>query len=60
MAGAGAKRHPWLRSPEDFFTDADRVRELAAALFGGGADGYAVVPAASYGISAAARAMSRP
>ena len=57
VEGAGAKSHPWLRPAADFFAGADRVRELAAALFGGGADGYAIVPAASYGLSAAARAI---
>jgi selenocysteine lyase/cysteine desulfurase len=30
---------------------------LAASLFGGEADGYAIVPAASHGLSAAARAI---
>lgn len=54
---AGAKSRPWERTPDDFFTDAERVRALAAGLFGGGADGWAVIPAASYGISAAARAI---
>ena len=57
VEGAGAKSHPWKRASGDFFADAERVRELAAALFGGELDGYAVVPAASYGLSAAARAI---
>jgi selenocysteine lyase/cysteine desulfurase len=52
-----AKSHPWERPPADFFSDAERIRELAAGLFGGDAEGYAVVPAASYGLSAAARAV---
>ena len=52
-----AKSHPWERPPADFFDDAERIRALAASLFGGDADGYAVVPAASYGLSAAARAI---
>jgi selenocysteine lyase/cysteine desulfurase len=55
VAAAGLKSHPWERLPPDFFADAERVRELAAALLGGDADGYAIVPAASYGVSAAAR-----
>ena len=52
-----SKSHPWERPPADFFNDAERIRELSAVLFGGDADGYAVVPAASYGLSAAARAI---
>lgn len=57
VAAAGAKSRPWELTPDDFFADAERARELAAGLFGGGADGWAVIPAASYGISAAARAI---
>lgn len=41
----------------ELLLDAERVRELAAELFGGDADGYAIVPSASYGLSAAARAI---
>jgi len=57
VSASQAKSHPWERPPADFFADAERIRELAATLFGGDADGYAVVPAASYGLSAAARAI---
>jgi len=57
VASAAAKSHPWKRSPGDFFDDAERIRVLAAELFGGDADGWAVVPAASYGVSTAARAI---
>jgi selenocysteine lyase/cysteine desulfurase len=57
VAEAGAKAHPWERPSADFFANAERVRELAADLFGGDTDGYAIVPAASYGLSAAARAI---
>jgi selenocysteine lyase/cysteine desulfurase len=57
IAAAGTKSRPWERAPDDFFTDAETVRLLAAELFGGEADGYAVVPAASYGVSSAARAV---
>jgi selenocysteine lyase/cysteine desulfurase len=56
-AGAETKSHPWERSVASFFEDADRVRQLAAQAFGGEALGYAVVPAASYGCSTAARAV---
>lgn len=57
IAAAGAKSRPWERTAADFFADVERVRELSARLFGGDADGYAVIPAASYGISAVARAI---
>ncbi|HSR00759.1 MAG TPA: aminotransferase class V-fold PLP-dependent enzyme [Sphingomicrobium sp.] len=54
---ATGKAHPWERSPASFFEPADEVRELSAELFGGSADDYAIVPAASYGIATAARAL---
>jgi selenocysteine lyase/cysteine desulfurase len=57
IAAAGAKSRPWERAPADFFADAEVVRHLCARLFGGDADGYAVIPAASYGVSTAARAI---
>jgi selenocysteine lyase/cysteine desulfurase len=57
LAGVHAKSRPWERTPADFFDDAERIRRLAAEVFGGDADGYAVVPAASYGMSTAARAV---
>jgi selenocysteine lyase/cysteine desulfurase len=55
--GARSKSHPWQRSPESFFEDAETLRTLASELFGADADGYAIVPAASYGLSTAARAI---
>ncbi len=57
VAAAGAKSRPWERGAPDFFADAERVRELAAGLFGGDSGGYAIIPAASYGVSSAARAI---
>jgi selenocysteine lyase/cysteine desulfurase len=57
LAAAGAKSRPWERQPADFFADAERIRELAADLFGADADAWAIIPAASYGLSAAARAI---
>ncbi|HEY3365905.1 MAG TPA: aminotransferase class V-fold PLP-dependent enzyme [Symbiobacteriaceae bacterium] len=57
LLGAGTKSHPWERTPDDFFRNAETIRALASAIFGGDADGYAVVPAASYGLSTAARAI---
>lgn len=55
--GADSKSHPWERKASDFFAAADTIRELASAVFGGDADGYAVVPASSYACSTAARAI---
>ena len=57
LAGAREKSHPWERTPADFFDDAETIRTLASNIFGGEPDGYAIVPAASYGVSTAARAV---
>lgn len=55
VEGVQRKGEPWKRKPENFFDLAEEVRTLAAQIFGGAADGYAVVPSVSYAISAAAR-----
>jgi selenocysteine lyase/cysteine desulfurase len=57
IEAAGVKSRPWERLPSDFFVDAESVRRLAAELFGADCDAWAVIPAASYGLSAAARAI---
>ncbi len=57
MASVQGKSHAWLRAPANFFDDAETLRGLAGTLFGGDADGWALVPAASYGLAAAARAI---
>ena len=57
LAGVRSKSHPWERTAQNFFDDAETIRRLAADIFGGDAVGYAVVPAASYGVSTAARAV---
>ncbi|MEP6491760.1 MAG: aminotransferase class V-fold PLP-dependent enzyme [bacterium] len=57
VSAVSAKSHPWERTSPDFFADAERMRQLAASLFGGDVDGYSLIPAASYGLSAAARAI---
>lgn len=57
LSGVRAKSHPWERTPASFFDDAETIRRLSSDVFGGDADGYAVVPAASYGLSTAARAV---
>jgi selenocysteine lyase/cysteine desulfurase len=55
--GVSSKSHPWERTAAGFFDDAETIRKLAAEIFGGDSDGYAIVPAASYGLSTAARAL---
>jgi len=57
VAGVKAKSSPWERTPPSFFDDAETLRSLWSRLYGGDADGYAVVPAASYALSTAARAI---
>ena len=52
-----SKGHPWERTAADFFADADTLRTRAASVLGGDADGYAIVPSASYGLAAAANAV---
>lgn len=56
IEGVATLSHPWERTPADFFKDAETVRGLAAELFGGDANGYAIIPSVSYGMSTAARA----
>jgi len=48
------KSRPWEITPHDFFEDVEVVRNLFAQLVGGNADGVAVIPSVSYGISVAA------
>jgi selenocysteine lyase/cysteine desulfurase len=55
VQAAGIKSRPWERTPPDFFSDAERIRELAARLFGADVDAWAIGPSASYGLSTAAR-----
>jgi selenocysteine lyase/cysteine desulfurase len=57
LAGVGGKSRPWERTVASFFDDAETIRSLAADIFGGDASEYAVVPAASYGLCTAARAI---
>ncbi|MCI4645113.1 MAG: aminotransferase class V-fold PLP-dependent enzyme [Hyphomonadaceae bacterium] len=53
--GARRKLQPWRLSSADFFDQPERVRSLFAQLVNGDADGVAIVPSASYGITIAAR-----
>ena len=48
------KSRPWEITPDDFFEEAEEARALFARLVGGDADGVAVIPSVSYGISVAA------
>ena len=58
-AAAVAKGHPWTRGSADAFADAEACRALLADVLGGDAEGYAVVPSATYGAATAARILER-
>jgi selenocysteine lyase/cysteine desulfurase len=51
----GRKAHPWKIGSEDFFRETEIARGLFATLINAEDDDIALVPAASYGISVAAR-----
>lgn len=55
--GISTKSHPWERTASSFFDDGETIRRLASNIFGGDSEGYAIIPAASYGLSTAARAI---
>ena len=57
IEGVREKSHPWDKTAQSFFTNPETMRGLAANVFGGDADGWSVNPAASYGLSTAARAI---
>lgn len=46
---------PWEITTADWFDDVERLRTLVGGLFGGDAEGVALVPATSYGLAIAAR-----
>src|SRR5215204_2616641 len=48
------KSRPWEVTPDDFFVEVEELRTLFAQLVGGDAEGVAVIPSVSYGISVAA------
>jgi selenocysteine lyase/cysteine desulfurase len=52
---SGKKSRPWEIGSEDFFTETEVARALFAGLINAGDDDVAIVPAASYGVSVAAR-----
>ncbi|HSS66880.1 MAG TPA: aminotransferase class V-fold PLP-dependent enzyme [Gammaproteobacteria bacterium] len=53
--GIHCKRHPWLITSRDFFTESERIRTLFAQLVNADSEDVAIVPSASYGVAAAAR-----
>ncbi|MFN3612982.1 MAG: aminotransferase class V-fold PLP-dependent enzyme [Rubrimonas sp.] len=55
--GLRRKARPWGIRPADFFEEADQARALFAALVGADAEGVALIPSASYGLTTAARAL---
>ena len=48
------KAVPWTISPQDFFTNPERLRALAGQIMCADAESMALVPSASYGIALAA------
>jgi selenocysteine lyase/cysteine desulfurase len=52
------KSRPWEITPDVFFEEAEEVRALFARLVSGDAEGVAIVPSVSYGISVAAANVS--
>ncbi len=52
------KKRPWEIEPQDFFTGSDALRDAFAQLINADGEDIAIVPAASYGISTAAKNLS--
>lgn len=48
------KSEPWKVTPQDFFEESEKARDLFARLCGGESDGVAIVPSVSYEIAVAA------
>lgn len=46
---------PWQITPDDWFTDVERLRDGLAKVIGAESDGVALIPATSYGLAIAAR-----
>jgi selenocysteine lyase/cysteine desulfurase len=55
IAGLSRKARPWEIAPRDFFSGSEALRGAFARLINARPDDIALVPAVSYGISAAAR-----
>lgn len=54
QAALARKAQPWRITSADFFTTSETARTLFAELIGADADGVALIPSASYGLSLAA------
>jgi selenocysteine lyase/cysteine desulfurase len=55
IRGIQMKKTPWKVTPEDFFTDSDKVRSLFARLINAGdPDSVAIMPSVSYGMGTVA------
>ncbi len=52
---ADRKAHPWKIRSEDFFTETEVARALFARIINASEEDIAIIPAASYGVSVAAR-----
>jgi len=55
LNGVATKEQPWRLTPPDFFTLTEQTRALFAELIDARTDDIAIIPAASYGVSVAAR-----
>ncbi len=55
--GLNKSASPWLYSEQDFFTDVDAVRCLAAELLNAHSNNIAIVSSASYGLAVAGKNM---
>jgi len=53
--GADRKARPWEITSDDFFSENEIARSLFARIINASADDIAITPAASYGVSVAAR-----
>ncbi len=53
--GVRSKARPWTIASDDFFAGMERARDLFSQIIGADAEGVALVPSASYGLSCAAR-----
>ena len=54
-AALARRGRPWTITPDDWFTDVERLRGLFGRLVGGDAEGVALIPATSYGFTVAAQ-----
>ena len=55
IAGLTRKSQPWMVTSRDFYTGADALRDAFASLVHAEPEDIAIVPAASYGMSTAAK-----